>query len=58
MITKAEILQRMVEDDEYLEAWRLIERSLVTDHRYSIRSWLFAYEMIQKAEALREVGLL
>ena len=55
-ITKAEVLRKMVEDDEYFEAWRLIERFLVTDKRYSVRAWLFAHEMIQVAEKLRGGG--
>ena len=53
MITKAEILKRMVEDDKYLEAWKVIKKIVARDKRYSFKAWRFCHEMIQKAEELR-----
>ena len=51
-VTKEAILKRMVEDDRYLDAWRLIKRVLARNKRYSFRSWLFCHEMIEKAEEI------
>jgi len=51
---KMEILKRLVEDDRFFEAWKTILNVVWRNKRHSFRTWLFLYQMTQKAEALRQ----
>jgi len=51
---KMEILKRLVEDDRFFEAWKSILKVVWRNKRYSFRTWLFVYQMKQKAEEIRQ----
>lgn len=51
---KEQILNRMVEQPKYLQAWRTIRTVIQRDKRHSFRAWLFCHQMIEKAEKLLE----
>ena len=50
------VLARCLEDEEYLGAWKLLERITRTNRRYSAKAWLFCFWVTRTAEKLIRIG--
>lgn len=55
MRSEGEILERLVVDNAFFRNWERIEHYLRTHKRCSVKTWIIAHEILDKARTRRGV---